>query len=100
MPPRSRLAEHENGAVSEPELRIGAYDPMHEDALFAAYSEAIEDGGSFPGEPPADRAHMREVWLEGNTATVSATLGGEFAGFYYLRPNFSGVRPTSPTPAT
>ena len=73
-----------------PQLRISAYDPAHEEALFAAYAEALEEGGSFPGEPPADRNHMRAVWLEDNTATVSATLDGEFAGFYYLRPNFSG----------
>lgn len=72
------------------ELQIGAYDPAHEDALFAAYTEAIEDGGSFPGVPPADRGHLREVWLEGNTATVAAAMDGAFAGFYYLRPNFSG----------
>jgi hypothetical protein len=28
-------------------LRIGAYEARHEDALFAAYAEAIEDGAGF-----------------------------------------------------
>ena len=74
----------------EAKLRLGAYEPAHEDALFAAYSEAIEEGRSFPSRLPVDREHMRTVWVEDKTATVSATMDGEFAGFYYLRPNFSG----------
>jgi GNAT superfamily N-acetyltransferase len=85
-----RLFSSQNAPITAPTLSIGPYRPEHEDDLFAAYSEAIEEGGSFPGEPPADREHMRAVWLTGNAATVSATLGGAFAGFYYLRPNFSG----------
>ena len=77
--------------MTEPRLSIGPYDPADEEALFAAYAEALDEGGSFPGEPPADRDHMRAVWLgDDNAATISATLDGEFAGFYYLRPNFSG----------
>ena len=72
------------------ELVIGPFDERHEDALFAAYDEALRDGRSFPRQPPADRDDLREVWLEDKAATVAATLDGEFAGFYYLRANFPG----------
>ena len=69
-------------------LRIDPYDPRHEDALFAAYDEALRDGRSFPRHPPATREDLRSVWIDDKPAAMVATVDGAFAGFYYLRANF------------
>jgi GNAT superfamily N-acetyltransferase len=72
------------------QLTIGEYRSHHEAALLAAYAEAVDEGGSFPAEPPVSVEQLRAVWLDDKAATVAATFGDELAGFYYLRPNFSG----------
>jgi L-amino acid N-acyltransferase YncA len=56
--------------------------------LFAAYAQAIEDGGAFPRTPPVTEAMFRSAWLEGVSAVFVARLDGEFAGAYFLRPMF------------
>ncbi len=76
--------------MADAELEIGPFEQRHEDALLAAYDEALRDGRSFPRRPPAERSDLRSVWLEDKAATIAATRGGELAGFYYLRPNFPG----------
>jgi GNAT superfamily N-acetyltransferase len=80
----------QNAPMDSSELRIATYEPAHEGALLAAYDEALRGGRSFPRQPPATREDLRSVWLEDKAATLAATLGGQFAGFYYLRANFPG----------
>jgi GNAT superfamily N-acetyltransferase len=72
------------------EIEVQPYDARHEDALLAAFDEALRDGGSFPRRPPASLEDLRSVWIDDKAATAVATLDGEFAGFYYVQPNFPG----------
>jgi L-amino acid N-acyltransferase YncA len=58
--------------------------------IHAAYEEAVEEGGSFPTEPPVSLADTRAVWIDDNDRVLVAELDGLFAGCCYVRPNYGG----------
>jgi L-amino acid N-acyltransferase YncA len=69
---------------------IREYRPGDDEAILAAYREAVAAGNSFPPSEPPGLEHMREVWVEGKSAVLVAELDGEFAGCCYVQPNFTG----------
>jgi GNAT superfamily N-acetyltransferase len=76
--------------LSAADLRVLPYEPADEASLHAANVESCEAGGSFPLEPPITLHDTRGYWLEDKSARMVARLDGEFAGYYYVRPNFPG----------
>lgn len=72
------------------DLAIAPYGDGDEDELYAAFAAAVEEGTGYPQAAPIDREQFRAVWLEPTTAVRIARADGEFAGAYYLKPNFPG----------
>ena len=72
------------------EFRLRDYKNADEEAAFAAWSEAVDDGGSFPRLPPAQRADFLRGWVEGATVTTVAERSGQVAGVSFVAPNFTG----------
>jgi GNAT superfamily N-acetyltransferase len=77
--------------ASGDELAIAPATSADEPDLFALYARVVEDGGSFPHEPPADEAMFRAAWIDGMTAVMVGRVDGALAGSYYLKPNFPGI---------
>jgi ribosomal protein S18 acetylase RimI-like enzyme len=69
---------------------IAPFHEADEDELFRAFAAVVEEGGGYPQAPPVSREGFRRVWIETTTAVRIARLDGEFAGGYYLKPNFPG----------
>jgi ribosomal protein S18 acetylase RimI-like enzyme len=79
-----------NDAAVIARLSIGAFDSGDEDDLFRAFAAVVEEGGGYPQEPPTSREEFRAIWVDGPETVRVAKLGGDFAGAYYLKPNFPG----------
>jgi ribosomal protein S18 acetylase RimI-like enzyme len=71
-------------------LALAPFEPVDEDELFRAFAAVVEEGGGYPQGPPTTREGFRAVWLDSTTAVRVARADGEFAGAYYLKPNFPG----------
>ena len=69
---------------------IAPFAEGDEDELYAAFAAVIEEGGGYPQGPPTTREGFRSIWLEPTVAVRVARAEGEFAGAYYLKPNFPG----------
>ena len=69
---------------------IAPFQASDEEALHLAFAAAVEEGGGYPQGPPMTREGFRELWLETTSAVRVARVEGDFAGAYYLRPNFPG----------
>ena len=69
---------------------IREYRPADDEAILAAYREAVAAGDSFPPSESPSLERMREVWVEDKSVVLTAELEGEFAGCCYVRPNFTG----------
>jgi GNAT superfamily N-acetyltransferase len=73
------------------ELAIAPFRAEEEDELYAAFAAVVEEGGGYPQGPPTTREGFRAVWFgPGVAAARVARVDGEFAGAYYLKPNFPG----------
>jgi ribosomal protein S18 acetylase RimI-like enzyme len=77
-----------DGEVSGAE--IAPFHADDEDELFRAFAAVVEEGGGYPQAPPTTREGFREVWLATTAAVRVARVAGEFAGAYYVKPNFPG----------
>jgi ribosomal protein S18 acetylase RimI-like enzyme len=71
-------------------LAIAPFREADEDELHRAFAAVVEEGGGYPQAAPIDRAGFRAVWLERTTSVQVARVRDEFAGGYYLKPNFPG----------
>ena len=60
------------------------------DEFFAAFSRIVESREGFPQAPPLIRADFEDYWLGHSSVVVVARRDGEFAGAYYVKPNFVG----------
>jgi ribosomal protein S18 acetylase RimI-like enzyme len=70
---------------------IAPYREEDEEDLFAAFAAVVEEGGGYPQGPPTTREGFRAVWFGPAVAAVRvARFDDEFAGAYYLKPNFPG----------
>ena len=71
-------------------LCLRPYEHRDEDAAFAAWAEAVADGGSFPRIPPAQREDFRHAWIAAAQVTTVADQDGVVAGVSFIAPNFTG----------
>ena len=71
-------------------LAIAPFDSADEEKLYRAFAAVVEEGGGYPQGPPTTLDGFRAVWLEPTVAVRVARWDGEFAGAYYLKPNFPG----------
>ena len=73
---------------SGPDIR--PHRPKDDEAILAAYREAIAEGRSFPPSEPPTMERMHEVWLKDKSIVLTAELEGLVAGCCYVQPNFPG----------
>src|SRR6185503_16814257 len=73
---------------SGPDIR--PHRPEDDEAILAAYREAIAEGRSFPPSEPPTMERMHEVWLKDKSIVLTAELEGLVAGCCYVQPNFPG----------
>jgi L-amino acid N-acyltransferase YncA len=76
--------------VTTAEPTIREYRGGDDEAILAAYREAVEAGESFPPSEPPTIERMRAVWVQDKSVVLVAELDGAFAGCCYVQPNFSG----------
>ena len=64
--------------------------PDQDGELFQLFARIVASGEGFPHAPPLTRAQFDETWVRPVTVVVAATVDGELAGAYYLKPNSPG----------
>lgn len=72
------------------ELELSPVNEDDADDLFAAYATIVADLEGFPHSPPLGRGDFEDYWFAHTDAVVTARVGSELAGAYYLRANFVG----------
>jgi GNAT superfamily N-acetyltransferase len=60
------------------------------EAFFAEFSAIVEAKEGFPQAPPLGREEFEDYWFGHSSVVVVARAGDEFAGAYYVKPNFVG----------
>jgi GNAT superfamily N-acetyltransferase len=63
----------------------------HVEQLFQLFCEIVARGEGFPQVPPLNRVVFNDVWVHPVTLVVAATVNGNLAGAYYLKPNLPGL---------
>jgi ribosomal protein S18 acetylase RimI-like enzyme len=74
----------------DPSFVISPYRESDEEELFAAFSAVVDEGTGYPQAPPLSREAFRSTWFGPAVSVQVARLRGDFAGAYYLKPNFPG----------
>jgi GNAT superfamily N-acetyltransferase len=74
--------------VGQPEL--APIRPDQDGELFDLFARIVASGEGFPHAPPLTRAQFDDTWVRPVTTVIAATVDGELAGAYYLKPNSPG----------
>jgi GNAT superfamily N-acetyltransferase len=87
-----RLGEHRS--VPLPDGRTATIGPIgaaHVEDLQLLFAQIVAAGEGYPQTPPLTRPAFEEMWVRPVTITVAATVDGDLAGAYYLKPNQPGL---------
>jgi ribosomal protein S18 acetylase RimI-like enzyme len=60
------------------------------DSIFAAFGAIVDALEGFPQAPPLTRSEFDDYWINHSSGVWVATSQSNFAGAYYLKPNFVG----------
>jgi ribosomal protein S18 acetylase RimI-like enzyme len=71
-------------------VSVGPMRARERAALFDLFEDVVAKGDGFPHSAPLTHEAFESTWVTQPTLTVCATIDGELAGAYYLKPNFVG----------